>query len=73
MEKLAITLFNRKGGTGKTTIAAILAQLAIKDRKRIIMYDLDEQQNLTDTLADVGVFDVRTKIGTEDRSLNFIS
>ena len=68
MEKLAITLFNRKGGTGKTTIAAILAQLAVKDRKRVIVYDLDEQQNLTDTLNDVGLYDIRNKIGKGDEN-----
>ncbi len=70
MDKLAITLFNRKGGTGKTTIAAILAQLAINDKKRVVMYDLDEQQNLTDTLADVGNFDVRHEIKKEDETEN---
>lgn len=68
MEKLAITLFNRKGGTGKTTIAAILAQLATRDKKRVIVYDLDEQQNLSDTLNDVGLYDIRNKIGKGDEN-----
>ena len=68
MEKLAITLFNRKGGTGKTTIAAILAQLAVRDKKKVIVYDLDEQRNLSDTLTDLGLYDIRDRIKKGDEN-----
>lgn len=36
-----------KGGTGKTTTAAALAQAAVKDGKRVLAIDLDPQANLT--------------------------
>ena len=66
MEKLAITVMNRKGGTGKTTIASILTQLAISDNKRVIAYDLDEQRNLTDTLVALGIDNIRHQLGKHD-------
>ena len=66
MEKLAVTVMNRKGGTGKTTIASILTQLAISDNRRVIAYDLDEQRNLTDTLVALGVENIRHQLGKHD-------
>ena len=40
-----------KGGTGKTTTAAAIAQAAAKDGKHVLAIDLDPQANLTFTLA----------------------
>ena len=39
-----------KGGTGKSTTAAALAQAAAADGKRVLAVDLDAQGNLTDRL-----------------------
>lgn len=36
-----------KGGTGKTTTAAALAQAASADKKKVLVVDLDPQANLT--------------------------
>ena len=40
-----------KGGTGKTTTTAALAQAAAADGKRVLAIDLDPQANLTFSLA----------------------
>ena len=42
-----ITIAEIKGGTGKTTTAAALAQAAEKDKKKVLLIDLDAQANLT--------------------------
>lgn len=39
-----------KGGTGKTTTAAAIAQAAVKARKKVLCIDLDPQGNLSDFL-----------------------
>ena len=36
-----------KGGTGKTTTAAAIAQAAAKDKKRVLAVDLDPQANFS--------------------------
>lgn len=46
-----ITVAVIKGGTGKTTTAAALAQAAKAADKRVLAIDLDPQANLTFTLA----------------------
>ena len=40
-----------KGGTGKTTTAAAIAQLAAQEGKKVLCIDLDPQANLTDFLG----------------------
>jgi len=45
------TVAVQKGGTGKTTTAAALAQAAAADGRRVLAVDLDPQSNLTSALA----------------------
>ena len=40
-----------KGGTGKTTTVAALAQAAHRDKKRVLAVDLDPQANLSFSLG----------------------
>lgn len=46
-----ITVAMQKGGTGKTTTAAALAQAAHLDGKKVLAIDLDPQSNLSYALA----------------------
>ena len=50
-----ITIWNLKGGTGKTTTTFNLAANLAKDNNRILLLDIDMQANLT------SFFDVDTK------------
>ena len=50
MNKLAITIWNYKGGVGKTTISLLLAQIAAQKGLKVLAVDLDEQKNLAETL-----------------------
>ena len=50
MQKLAVTLWNYKGGVGKSTISLVLTQIAAQQSLRVLAVDLDEQQNLAHTL-----------------------
>ena len=47
MSKIAVAVFNRKGGVGKTTLAVILAEIALIRHKRVLAVDLDPSRNFT--------------------------
>lgn len=49
-EKLAVTVWNYKGGVGKTTISLIFAQTASRQGLKVLAIDLDEQKNLSEAL-----------------------
>ena len=51
MSKIAVAVFNRKGGVGKTTLAVILAQLALVRRNRVLAVDLDPSGNFTSAFS----------------------
>ena len=49
-QKLAVTVWNYKGGVGKTTISLILSQTASRQGLKVLAIDLDEQRNLSEAL-----------------------
>lgn len=51
MSKIAAAVFNRKGGVGKTTIAVILAQIALVRHNKVLAVDLDPSGNFSDALG----------------------
>ncbi|MBQ7263255.1 MAG: ParA family protein [Synergistaceae bacterium] len=51
MDRLAVAALNHKGGVGKTTLAIVLAQIALMKRHKVLAIDLDPQRNLTDGLS----------------------
>lgn len=51
MSKIAVAVLNRKGGVGKTTIAVILAEIALVRRNRVLAIDLDPSRNFSDALG----------------------
>ncbi|MBQ7169360.1 MAG: ParA family protein [Synergistaceae bacterium] len=51
MSKIAVAVLNRKGGVGKTTIAVILAEIALVRHNRVLAVDLDPSRNFTDALG----------------------
>ena len=79
-EKLAVTLWNYKGGVGKSTLALILSQIAAMEGLKVLAVDLDPQRNLSETLKlSASLFpsiDVRTilsdKFSEEDYSFYII-
>ena len=70
MSKIAVAVFNRKGGVGKTTLAVILAQIALVRHNRVLAIDLDPSKNFTSAfsfLKDSGFRDYfRIKDALED-------
>ena len=51
MSKIAAAVLNRKGGVGKTTIAVILAEIALVRQNRVLAIDLDPSRNFSDALG----------------------
>ena len=51
MSKIAVAVLNRKGGVGKTTIAVILAQIALVRHNKVLAVDLDPSGNFSDALG----------------------
>ena len=49
-EKLVVTVWNYKGGVGKTTISLILSETASRQGLKVLAIDLDEQKNLSEAL-----------------------
>ncbi|MBQ9433909.1 MAG: ParA family protein [Synergistaceae bacterium] len=50
MSEIAVAVFNRKGGVGKTTIAVILAEIALVRGKSVLAIDLDPSRNFSTAL-----------------------
>lgn len=65
-EKLAVTIWNYKGGVGKTTISLILSQTAARQGLKVLAIDLDEQKNLSEALklsrSNFPSIDIRTDL-----------
>lgn len=59
---MILTVAMQKGGTGKTTTAAILAQAAARQKLKVLTIDLDPQRNLTSALG-IGTVDPETGPG----------
>ncbi len=51
MSKFATAVLNRKGGVGKTTVAVILAEIALVRHNRVLAIDLDPSRNFSDALG----------------------
>ena len=51
MSKIAVAVLNRKGGVGKTTMAVILAQIALVKHNKVLAIDLDSSGNFSDALG----------------------
>ena len=74
-EKLAVTIWNYKGGVGKSTISLILSQIAAQNGLRVLAIDLDEQKNLAETLrlsrSIFPTIEVRTELSEKFANENF--
>ncbi len=53
-KKLAVTVWNYKGGVGKSTISLIIAEIAAQKGLHVLAVDLDTQKTLTHTLKLTG-------------------
>lgn len=53
-EKLAVAIWNYKGGVGKSIIALILAEIAAQNGLKVLAIDLDEQKNFSATFKLTG-------------------
>ena len=51
MEKLAVAMWNYKGGVGKSTISLVLAETAARNGLNAVVVDLDGQQNLSNAMS----------------------
>jgi cellulose biosynthesis protein BcsQ len=47
----SVAIANHKGGVGKTTLAIILAEIALTKGKKTICVDLDPQENFSDAMG----------------------
>ena len=76
-KKLAVTIWNYKGGVGKSTISLILSEIGAQRGLRVLAIDLDEQRNLIETLKLSGELypsievrsELRDEYGDEDYDL----
>lgn len=70
LEPLAVAIVNHKGGVGKTTIAHVMAQIAVQRGMKVAAYDLDLQRNLTDSLSlvELSGLNIRTRINEGDEN-----
>ena len=73
--KLAITLWNFKGGVGKSTISLIISEIAAQSGLRVLAIDLDEQRNLAHTLSlassSLPSLEIRTSLAPEFATEDF--
>ena len=51
---MIVTLWNYKGGVGKSTIALTLAEIAATSGLRVLAVDIDDQHNLAHNLSLTG-------------------
>ena len=49
-ERIAVAVYNNKGGVGKTTISSILVQIALERGLQVVAADREQQHNLTRTI-----------------------
>ena len=74
-KNITIAIGNQKGGVGKTTSTACIGAALVLRGKRVLLVDLDAQQNLTFTLTqnedpETSIYDTLSKT---NRCLSFPS